>query len=70
MPLPLFDEPAPVIPRIAHDGPEAKIYWRYVREGREGQSFTFRDEDPILTGYARDGYKLGCLLRPLPCVQK
>lgn len=70
MPLPLFDEPRVEVKRIAVDGIEANLYWRYFREGREGQSFTFRDEDESLVQYAKDGYRLGRLAAPLPCMKE
>lgn len=70
--LPLFDDPPPapreVRERIGIDSPEYRVYWRQFAQALDGQSFTYRDADERITQFARDGHRLGRLLRPLPCM--
>jgi hypothetical protein len=68
MALPLFDPPLP--PRVRTDSPCYFVYWQCFRQGREGQAFTYRDEDPEIARYALDGHRIGRLFRPLPCMKE
>lgn len=62
MPLPLFDEPAPVIPRIGIDSPLYFAFWTGFREGADGQSRSYRyDEDEDVNRFYQDGHRIGAL---------
>jgi hypothetical protein len=64
--LPLFDPPPAVVERIATiDSPEYFAFWKAFREGREGQSKSFRyDPDDRVNRYYEDGWRIGQLFRP------
>jgi hypothetical protein len=69
MPLPLFDDAAPAparvnVERIAVDGPEAQAFWSAFAQGKAGESRPLDGEDARINRYLRDGFHLGCLVRP------
>lgn len=70
--LPLFDEqlvaPQP-IKRITHDSPEAFAFWTAFKRGAEGQGPPAPEADEDVTRYAKDGYRIGRLFTPLPCMR-
>lgn len=79
MPLPLFDEPeAPAPPQPVTVARESAAYgtrlyavwWTNFRRGADGQSAPGEDGDPLAAEYARSGYRVGRLFRPLPCVRE
>jgi hypothetical protein len=65
--LPLFDPPASPTPvdRVTVDSPEYFAFHKGLREGREGQSKSFRyDPDERVNRYYEDGWRIGRLFRP------
>lgn len=76
VPLPLFDEPvAPAPPkaerhRIAVNGPESFTFWSAFKRGADGQTPPGVEHDETIARYAADGYNLGRLFQPLPCMKE
>jgi hypothetical protein len=71
--LPLFDPPPapkPTVERIASDSPEAFAYALGFKQGAAGLAKTTssRYADPRVLRYYEDGYRIGRLFRPLPCM--
>jgi len=65
MALPLFDPPAPVIERLSITSPEYFAFHKGLREGRGGQSKSYRyDPDDRVNQYYSDGHRIGALFRP------
>lgn len=70
MPLPLFDEAPAAPPKIERETarPGSRLYfafWTAFKRGADGQSPPGVEHDEALAAYARDGFRVGRLFRPL-----
>lgn len=69
--LPLFDGDGETpVQRIGINSPEMFAYWSAFRCGVEGQSRPGEEPDERVNQFIRDGYRLGRLFRPLPCMRE
>lgn len=72
MALPLFDPPpAPPIhgPHVGPGTPEYAAFWTAFHVGAAGARPMAASDDRV-GQYARDGFRIGRLFRPLPCMQE
>lgn len=68
--LPLFDGPdGGPVERLGTKSPEHFAYWVGFRQGAGSQGKSYRyDPDDRVNQYYEDGYRIGRLFRPLPCM--
>ena len=49
---------------------EYRAFWSAFAKGKDGQSAPGAEHDEQINRYLRDGYRLGQLVRPLPCMKE
>lgn len=54
--------------RIGTQSPEYWAFWNACGCALNGRGRPADEADARVTQYIHDGYRLGCLFRPLPCV--
>lgn len=68
--LPLFDEPKPAVDRVVPGTDRYFAWWDGFRKGSQNQSAPAPEPDERVTAYAKSGFRIGRLFRPLPCMQR
>jgi hypothetical protein len=58
------------IPEVRHGDPRYWAFWNAFKRGADGQSPPGVEHDEEIARYAADGYHLGRLMQPLPCMKE